>query len=141
VISSPLAGFSYLLDGPHSGGFYLERLKSPQQFSQVYRQGKPNFGRYVVISALPIDAQVSRVGFAVSKKVGKAVVRNKIKRRLRAIFTELAPTVVPGYAFVVGAKRNAPQAEFSQLRGDVYRVMEGSGFLTRTNRCEGEDNA
>lgn len=119
----------------------MERLKSPQEFSLVYRRGNPRFGRYVVVSALPTDREVSRVGFAVSKKVGNAVVRNRIKRRLRAIFAELEPFVAAGYDFVVGAKRSSPEAKFCQLKQDVCRVMEGSGFLTRTTNSEGEDNA
>ncbi len=119
----------------------MERLKSPQEFSLVYRRGRPHFGRYVVVSALPTDREVSRVGFAVSKKMGNAVMRNRIKRRLRVILAELEPLVVGGYDFVVGAKRSAPQTDFHQLKQDVWRVMEGSGFLTRITGSEGEDNA
>lgn len=110
----------------------MERLKNPRDFSLVYSQGRPRFGKYVVVSSLPTDSQVSRVGFAVSKKVGNAVTRNKLKRRLRAIMQEVEVELKPGYDLVIGAKRSCATAEFIDLRVDVLRVLQGSGLLGRT---------
>jgi ribonuclease P protein component len=117
----------------------VERLKNPRDFSLVYSQGRPRFGKYVVVSSLPTDLEVSRVGFAVSKKVGNAVTRNRIKRRLRAIIQEVAPNVEPGFDLVIGAKRSCVEVDFAQLRADLFRVLQGSNLLTRTN--EGEEHA
>lgn len=110
----------------------MERLKNPRDFSLVYSQGRPRFGKYVVVSSLPTDLEVSRVGFAVSKKVGNAVTRNKLKRRLRAIMQEVESDLKPGYDLVIGAKRSCVEAEFVQLRTDLFRVLQGSGLLNRT---------
>ena len=108
----------------------MERLKSPRDFSVVYTQGKPNFGKYVVVSVLPMDGKSSRVGFAVGKKVGNAVMRNKIKRRLRAIMQGQAGRIVPGFDVIVGAKKRSVTASFQDLEEDVCRVLKYSGLLT-----------
>lgn len=112
----------------------MERLKSPQEFSAVYNQGKPHFGKYVVISVLPANRSVARVGFAVGKKVGNAVTRNKIKRRLRAIVQNQSSQISPGFDLVIGAKRNSVTANFQDLAEDVSRVLKHSGVSTTGRR-------
>lgn len=116
----------------------MERLKNPQEFSLVYGQGNPRFGRFLVVSVLPTDRKVSRVGFAVSKKVGNAVTRNAIKRRLRAIMQKLAPQVVPGFDLIIGAKRASTDASFSELEQDLTRILQNSGLRRIAG---GESNA
>ncbi|HHY09563.1 MAG TPA: ribonuclease P protein component [Firmicutes bacterium] len=117
----------------------MESLKSSKAFNRVYRQGTPRFGKYLVLSTLPNGRPASRVGFAVSKKVGNAVTRNKIKRRLRAIVREISPGISGGCDVVIGAKRSSSGASFAELRADLYRLMQGSGLLTRN--LGGGDNA
>ncbi|MCK9524347.1 MAG: ribonuclease P protein component [Limnochordia bacterium] len=107
----------------------MERLKSPRDFSTVYTQGKPKFGKFVVVSVLPMDRQVSRVGFAVGKKVGNAVKRNTIKRRLRAIMQGQAGRITPGFDVIVGAKQKSSTASFQDLEADLCRVLKYSGLL------------
>jgi ribonuclease P protein component len=108
----------------------VERLKNPREFSVVYNQGKPHFGKYVVVSVLPIDRPVSRVGFAVGKKVGNAVTRNKIKRRLRAIMQGQSGRIVAGFDVIIGAKQRSVTASFHDLEDDLCRVLKNSGLLT-----------
>jgi len=109
----------------------MERLGSNEDFRRVYAAGKVQYGRYVVVTALPVDEDVTRVGFSVSKKVGKAVARNLIKRRLREI-VRTAAELKPGYHVVVGAKRSSTSATYNQLRADVLRAMQGLGLLPRS---------
>jgi ribonuclease P protein component len=77
-----------------------------------------------------MDGKSSRVGFAVGKKVGNAVMRNKIKRRLRAIMQGQAGRIVPGFDVIVGAKKRSVTASFQDLEEDVCRVLKYSGLLT-----------
>ncbi|NLJ81095.1 MAG: ribonuclease P protein component [Firmicutes bacterium] len=109
----------------------MERLRSPRDFGLVYRHGTPLFGKHLVLSALPTNLGVSRVGFAVSKKVGNAVIRNKVKRRLREITRELSPKITVGYDLVIGAKSSSAEASFEELKRDLCTLMQGSEFLTR----------
>ncbi len=61
----------------------------------------------------------SMAGFAVSKAVGVAVVRNRVKRRLRAIAAELLPTLPSGTHVVVRALPSAAGSSFESLRRDM----------------------
>lgn len=82
-----------------------------------------------------MDGKVSRVGFAVGKKVGNAVARNKVKRRLRAIMQGQAGRISPGFDVIIGAKQKSVTASFRDLEEDVCRVLKYSGLLT-SNRSE-----
>lgn len=83
------------------------------------RVGRPTVVVYVVRTG---DAQ-SMAGFAVSKAVGGAVVRNRVKRRLRAIMAEALPTLPHGHAVVVRAQPPAASASFAALRSDLTDAL------------------
>jgi len=63
-----------------------ERIRKQSDFSFLYKQGSRYRGRYFTVVYLPNNLSYSRLGVVVSKKVGGAVERNKVKRRLRALF-------------------------------------------------------
>lgn len=71
------------------------RLSRAADFERVYRQGRSHGNRYLVLHAFPRetaeDSEVPRLGLSVSRKVGGAVDRNKIKRLLREAFTVEGP--------------------------------------------------
>jgi len=65
----------------------------------------------------------ARFGFIVSRQVGGAVVRNTVRRRLKALCYESLPTVAPGSDIVIRALPSAATASFSDLRDDVARCL------------------
>lgn len=68
-----------------------------------------------------------RVGFAVPKRTGGAVVRNRIRRQLRAIMVELdrdRPELVPSGDLLIGAGPGAVERPFDDLRADVIGLLE-----------------
>ena len=69
----------------------------------------------------------TRYGFVVGRRVGNAVTRNRIKRRLRAAVTE--SSVVEGWDITVIARNRAAKAEYHELKGSLNRLMGRAGIL------------
>lgn len=98
-------------------------LKSRKEFLRAASRGKKHAARTIVIQAVASpdgsDAR-QRVGYTVTKKVGNAVVRNRIKRRMRAIVAELfADYAKDGMDYVLIGRRAALERDYKDLVGDV----------------------
>lgn len=65
----------------------------------------------------------SRVGYCVSKKLGKAVVRNKVRRRLRELMRGLEAEVGPHWDLVILAKKSAVMSSFQSLEAGLKRMI------------------
>jgi ribonuclease P protein component len=105
------------------------RLSRSRDFDAVYRKGRSVSTRYLTLywferARDEADDEV-RVGLAVSRKVGGAVQRNRLKRRLRAVFDELLPTLPDGRDYVAIARRGlAEAAEANDHEWLTARVSE-----------------
>ncbi|HEY7611159.1 MAG TPA: ribonuclease P protein component [Alphaproteobacteria bacterium] len=78
-------------------------------------------------------AQTIRVGFTASKKVGGAVVRNRARRRLKALAREvLASEAVPGYDYVLIARAETATRDYGDLRKDMRFALKRLRLLERT---------
>lgn len=95
-----------------------QRLKRAAEFSAVMRGGARSGSATVVVYLVKTGDATSMAGLAVSRAVGGAVVRNTVKRRLRAITAELFQEL-PAVSLVVRALPAAASAPFDQLRDDV----------------------
>lgn len=80
------------------------RLRRPYEFTRVRRQGRSWSNRLVVLAMLPNDLGHNRYGFAVGRRVGNAVARNRVKRWLREAVRHLHPSLRPGYDIVFIAR-------------------------------------
>lgn len=97
------------------------RMKKNGQFRYVYRKGKSAGAKE--ISLVYVRAAKLQVGFCVSKKVGNAVVRNKVKRRLRAAFAYHIKELENGF-YVINARPCAAQASFAALQRSMRYLFK-----------------
>ena len=104
-----------------------QRLRSRKDFAAAYRSGRVQSNHLLVVRVSANGGSVSRFGFVVGKVVGGAVVRNRIKRRLREAARTL--TVQPGFDIVVGARRAAADAEYASLQHGLRSLLARSGVL------------
>ena len=102
-------------------------LKRPVDFARVHRQGKYLSHPLLVLKNLPNGLTYSRWGVAAGKKLGTAVVRNRIKRRLREILRQV--TLGTGKDIVIIARSGARAADFGDLRQAVVILLEKGGLI------------
>jgi ribonuclease P protein component len=114
-------------------------LTKAEDFARVHGQGKWMGGSLLGIKSRPNDLPQTRCGFIVSKRVGKAVVRNRVKRRLREIVRRL--NLKPGTDIVLSARPQAAQAEFAALKTAALNLLAQAGLLIRNDKknCSGDD--
>jgi len=87
----------------------------------VYKSGKAWVNNLIVMKALPNECEFSRYGFSVTRNIGKAVVRNRIRRLLREI-SRVMP-VKPGWDIVFIARPEAIAADYNELRKSVETLL------------------
>ena len=110
------------------------RLKKNRAFQYVYRRGHSVACRNLVMLLAP--GRELKIGISVSKKVGNAVTRNRIKRRLRECFRPYLGDVKTGL-YVIVARAPAAEAAFEDLRKDVRYLLKKQDALIRHSQGEG----
>jgi len=83
-----------------------------------------------VLIAHPNDLGVSRFGFAAGKRLGKAVQRNRIKRRLREVVRPLLPVITPGWDMILIARQPITKASFDEIQRAVHILLRRAHLLT-----------
>ena len=103
------------------------RLTASKQFSQIHREGLSIANRFLVVRVLSNGLDYSRFGFLVSKRIGNAVVRNRVKRRLREV--DRPTPVKPGWDAVLIARRDINRANFQELQQATENLLRRSHLV------------
>lgn len=103
------------------------RLTGRKSFSNVFGQSRIWSNSLLVLRALPNQSENSRYGFVVSKRVGKAVVRNQVRRRLREGVRSLA--IPGGWDVIISARPLAAESDFAGLRSALGDLLGRAGLL------------
>ena len=102
---------------------FSRSLKLNHVFRKLYNRGDSAVNRYLVLYCQPNHLQENRVGITVGKKLGKAVVRNRARRRLNE------SRFRPGYDIVVVARSRAVTADFGALQSAYLGAAKRLGIL------------
>ena len=107
---------------------YSKSLKLNHILRRLYSTGGKGNG-HLVLYARRNRLGVNRIGVTVSKKLGKAVVRNRVRRRLREVYRLHESRFLPGWDIVVVARGRAVDASFSDLTRSYLALAKKLGIL------------
>ena len=99
------------------------RLTHSPEFERVYRQGAACKGRLFSVHAFPNEFGTPRLGLSVSRKVGNAVTRNAVRRRLREVFHSALSEMPGSWDLVVSARPEAAEASLHELKEEFARAL------------------
>lgn len=103
------------------------RLGGRKQFDAIFQEGRVWANRLLVLRALPNQLDHNRYGFVTSKRLGNAVVRNRVRRRLREGLRSLP--IRHGWDVVVSVRQAAARADFHELKRAVTDLLAKSSLL------------
>jgi ribonuclease P protein component len=103
------------------------RLAKRREFVSVYESGQKHFSRFTVLFTAPNSLPYSRIGITATKKLGKANVRNRLKRWTREVYRRLRGPLgldAQSLDIVVNVKPNAADTTFQDFSRDLSRILE-----------------
>ena len=110
------------------------RLKKKKDFERVFKQGKGFKEGFLFLKTTKNNLPASRFGFIVSKKISnKAIIRNKVKRRLRAIIRKFLPQIKKGIDIVLITQPGIEKKSFIEIEEDITRIFAKAKILEIPN--------
>ena len=110
------------------------RVKSEKDFQKVFQEGNSKANRQFVVYKLPKKEQKHfRLGISVGKKIGNAVTRNLIKRRVRHAIMELSKeySIADEIDFIVIARNPVNKMNFQEIKDSLLHVLSLSKILVK----------
>ena len=100
-----------------------QRLRNTRDFKKVYARGRSFVHPLLVLYVLPNRGKLSRIGFSISKKLGGAVERNRIKRRLREVCRTRIDRLQTGFDFILVGRSRIKEASSSAIQAVVDELF------------------
>ena len=105
------------------------RLRKNKHFQYIYRKGQSKQTRCLSIVFARTHIQPFKVGFSVTKKVGKSVVRSRVKRVMTEAFNVLLPRVNPAYNYIFSAKPEIVSLSFLEVLKEMETCLTKANLL------------
>jgi ribonuclease P protein component len=111
-----------------------QRVKKNSEFQEIFKKGTSVANRQFVLYILKKEEpQPFRIGLSVSKKIGNAVVRNKVKRYIRQVFLELKEEVKEGHDYLIIARKPAAEMDFHEVKKSLTHVLKKGKTFKRSS--------
>ena len=104
-------------------------LKENRQFQRAYKRGKSFVSAGLVTYIIKNNTNNLQIGITTSKKIGKAVQRNRCRRIIRAAFSEICPTVKNGYDIVFVARAKTPYLKSTDMLSAMKKHLQQANAL------------
>ena len=114
------------------------RVKREKDFKAIFKDGTSFANRKFVVYQLENQQNHFRVGLSVSKKLGNAVTRNQIKRRIRHILQSVKGSLVEHVDFVVIARKGVESLDYAEMEKNLLHVLKLSKIYQEGNGREKE---
>lgn len=106
------------------------RITKNSDYREVFEKGSSVATRGLVLYRLPNGQALNRIGYVASKKVGNAVVRNRVKRLLKEAYRLYTDDINKGYDLVVIARPNTASFDYAQAAAELKHVFQRGGLFT-----------
>jgi ribonuclease P protein component len=104
-----------------------ERIRNKKEFSHLYKNGSRYRGKYFNLIYTSSDLSFSRMAVVISKKVGNAAKRNKIKRQMRTLFRRNKDLLESSFDILIIAKKEILEASWLLLQEDYFAALRSIG--------------
>lgn len=104
-------------------------MKYNKDFRRLYRRGRSIAAGYLVLYYRRCESQYNTLGLTVTKKLGNAVTRNRVRRLIRESYRLQEDALALGYQLVFVARNRAANASYHQIYCDMKYLLKKSGLL------------
>ncbi len=109
-------------------------LKENHLFRRLYSKGKSAASPSLAVYVRPNHHRQSRLGVTVGAKVGKAVRRNRVRRRIREAYRIHEARMLPGWDIVVVARIRSAHVPYAEIERDLLRLLDKLGVCQKGER-------
>lgn len=107
------------------------RVKKERDFQNVFQNGSSFANRKFVVYVLPKEQKHFRVGISVGKKIGNAVQRNKVKRKIRGSIMEMTAEIEPNLDFIVIARPSVADCSSAEVYSNLKHVLKLAKIINK----------
>jgi ribonuclease P protein component len=107
----------------------LVMLSRPQDFAKLQSDGATRSHKLLLARFRRTGLETTRIGLSTGRKLGGAVVRNRVRRRLRETLRVMAPSFQPGWDVLIIARPAIVEADHDALVGALHRLLQRGGVL------------
>jgi ribonuclease P protein component len=106
-----------------------ESLKNNREFRKVYDNGKSLSNRFLVMFYIKNGLSFNRIGFSTTKKLGNAIIRNRIKRLIKEAFRLNSENIDNGYDIIFLARIRSNTSNYKDIEKSVLNLLKRTKLM------------